>query len=432
MEKRVLLCADEESLRNPALLGLEEESFSCVALMECRSDAESCRRAARRASVEEIWVVSCDDMEPVNVAAGIKADNPFKKVLLAVGENSGSLSSRATCASIDGTLSAEAFVERFYEAKQASCASGEVATATDRAFVAREQSTKQTGEGLGDDFADKASDSRRLSQASRKKSGTVICVVGASGGCGKGTIASLMSTLCARSGLLTLAIDADLQFGDMHRMFGVQEPFRIDDVVSDPSRMTRLYEDAKATGKPSLLAAPLKLESSEAIAAELPDIVEAARGDYDVVIVCAGSFWEEIHAQVIESSDAVAFLMDARPSSLSATIHAVELCSRMGLATSGFTYAVNRHAKESLLSAVDASCSLKGAAAVELAEGGRDVEELLGAGFPDEFIASRNSLTNDTAALLCRLLSADQAAKVEQFACSLGKRRRLFGRGDRR
>lgn len=430
MEKRVLLCADEESLRNPALLGLEEESFSCVAWMECFSDAESCRRAARRASVEEIWVVSCNDMEPVNVAAAIKADNPFKKVLLVVGENSGSLSSRATCASIDGTLSAEAFVACFYEAKHASCTSGE--TAIGQAFVAREQPAKQAGESLGGNFADNASVSGGPSQASRGKSGTVICVVGASGGCGKGTIASLMSTLCARSGLLTLAIDADLQFGDMHRMLGVQEPFRIDDVVSDPSRMTRLYEDAKATGKPSLLAAPLKLESSEAIAAELPDIVEAARGDYDVVVVCAGSFWEEIHAQVIELSDAVAFLVDARPSSLAAAIHAVELCSRMGLATNGFTYAVNRHAKESLLSAVDASCSLKGAAAVELAEGGRDVEELLGAGFPDEFVASRNSLTSDVAALLCRLLAADQAAKVEQFACSLGKRRRLFGRGDRR
>ncbi len=430
MEKRVLLCADEESLRNPMLLGLEEESFSRIDWMELCSGAELCRRTARRASIEEIWVASCDDMEPVNVAAAIKADNPFKKVLLVVGENSGSLSSRATCASIDGTLTGEAFVECFYEAKQASCAAG--GAVLDRASCACDRLAKQVGEDSEKNSADKVSALGGLSQASRKKSGTVISVVGASGGCGKGTIASLMSVLCARSGLLTLAIDADLQFGDMHRMLGIQEPLRIDDVVSDPSRMTRLYEDAKATGKPSLLAAPLKLESSEAVATELPVIIDAARSDYDVVVVCTGSFWEEAHAQVIELSDSVAFLMDARPSSLAATIHAVELCSRMGLATSGFTYAVNRHTKESLLSAVDASCSLKGAAAVELAEGGRDVEELLGAGFPDEFVASRNSLANDVSALLCRLLAADQAAKVEQFAHSLTKRRRLFGRGERR
>ena len=51
---------------------------------------------------------------------------------------------------------------------------------------------------------------------------------------------------------MTLAIDADLQFGDMHRMLGVHEPVRMDEVVANPSLMTRLNEDAKSTGKPSL------------------------------------------------------------------------------------------------------------------------------------------------------------------------------------
>ena len=78
-----------------------------------------------------------------------------------------------------------------------------------------------------------------------------MAIVGASGGCGKSTIASLLASLCARAGLVTLAIDADLQFGDMHRMLGVHEPVRMDEVVANPSLMTRLNEDAKSTGKPS-------------------------------------------------------------------------------------------------------------------------------------------------------------------------------------
>ena len=177
-----------------------------------------------------------------------------------------------------------------------------------------------------------------------------------------------------------------------------------------------------------MLAAPRKIEASELVASELPDILEAARGDYDVVIACAGAFWTETHAQLIEAADAVAFLMDSRPGSLAATVHAVELCGRMGLATSSFTYVVNKHERDSLLSAVDASCALKGSAAVELPHGGRDVEELLGAGFPADFIESRNALVPEAAALLARLLPKEQADKVAQVMASDGKFKRIFGR----
>ena len=231
---------------------------------------------------------------------------------------------------------------------------------------------------------------------------------------------------------MTLAIDADLQFGDMHRMLGVHEPVRMDEVVANPSLMTRLNEDAKSTGKPSLIAAPARLESSEEIAGELPDVIDAARGDYDVVVACAGAFWSEIHARLIELADSVVFLMDARPTSLEATVHAVELCARMGLATSGFVYAVNKHERESLLSAVDASCALKGSTAIELSNGRRDVEELLGAGFVQEFIESKNPLTDETVALLERILSDEQVKRVSQSLSSKSRRGRLFGRKAKR
>lgn len=287
--------------------------------------------------------------------------------------------------------------------------------------VEADECESQTFLGL-DESAQSRKERRRVS---KEGAGTVVAVVGASGGCGKSTIASLLASLCARAGLVTLAIDADLQFGDMHRMLGVHEPVRMDEVVANPSLMTRLNEDAKSTGKPSLIAAPSRLESSEEIAGELPDIIDAARGDYDVVVACAGAFWSEIHARLIESADSVVFLMDARPTSLEATVHAVELCARMGLATSGFVYAVNKHERESLLSAVDASCALKGSTAIELSNGRRDVEELLGAGFVQEFIESKNPLTDETVALLERILSDEQVKRVSQSLLSKSRRWRL-------
>ena len=453
--KHVVLCADEESFRNPELLGLEEASMQAVSWIECCTTAEECRRFARRDGIEEAWVVSCDDMEPLNVAAALKYDDPCKKVYVACAESNGSLASRASLAKIDGVLSQEGFVNRFVRAKglwgadiQASeC--GEKDARCNANSLHEEAPPSSAPHEAGGSDAGKPCVSERESRvaagsvgarqsqkekcrAAKEGTGTVVAVVGASGGCGKGTIASLLASLCARAGLLTLAIDADLQFGDMHRMLGVREPIRMDEIVANPSLMTRLNEDAKSTRKPSLVAAPSRLESSEEIADELPDIIDAARGDYDVVVACAGAFWSECHARLIESADSVVFLMDARPTSLAATVHAVELCARMGLATSGFTYAINKHDRESLLSAVDASCALKGSTAVELSNGRRDVEELLGAGFVQEFIESKNPLIGETASLLERLLTDDQAKRIFQSLSSTGRRGRIFGRRARR
>ena len=43
MTKRVLLCADGQSLANPTLLGLDEERLDSISWLACVSSAESCR-----------------------------------------------------------------------------------------------------------------------------------------------------------------------------------------------------------------------------------------------------------------------------------------------------------------------------------------------------------------------------------------------------
>ncbi len=213
----------------------------------------------------------------------------------------------------------------------------------------------------------------------REGAGTVVAIVGASGGCGKSTIASLLASLCARAGLVTLAIDADLQFGDMHRMLGVHEPVRMDEVVANPSLMTRLNEDAKSTGKPSSSRRPrvwnlLKKLLVSCLISSMPHGAITTLSWRALAHFGAKSM-HVLSNQPIQLSSSWTLVP-----SLEATVHAVELCARMGLATSGFVYAVNKHERESLLSAVDASCALKGSTAIELSNGRRDVEELFGCG----------------------------------------------------
>lgn len=260
--------------------------------------------------------------------------------------------------------------------------------------------------------------------------GTVIAVVSGSGGCGKSALSAVLALLAARSGLRTAAFDADFQFGDLDYLLGIPSPLRMEEVVEDSSRLAHAAESFDRS--PFLIAAPRRLEVSELVMGHAVAVISALKRAFDVVVVNTGSMWTDGHAGILEACDAVAFVTDSRPSSLRATVHAVELCARMGVATTGFTFVVNRHSKTSLLSAVDVSCALRGSHAVELADGGRDVDELLGAGYPGELVESKNAFVSGVRDLLIEMLPSRRSEVVENGGGMPKKRRSLFGRGDGR
>ena len=233
------------------------------------------------------------------------------------------------------------------------------------------------------------------------KRAVLVTVAGASGGAGKSTVAALAAFIAQEFGLATLLLDADLQFGDMHHLSGIENPVTVREVAEGSATVEGLRPEG---GVPALLAAPPRLEQSETLAGALPGIVERACAVFDVVVANTGAFWGEAHAQLIERSDHVLFVMDQRASSLRTARHALELCLRCGIATSPFLFVVNRCAKGALISSVDASCALGGVRAVELGEGGFEVDELLGAGLPFELLGSRNALVESLAEVIGELL----------------------------
>ena len=455
MEKRVVICADGQSLRNPAMVGLAGEPLDALGWLACASGAEECRKAARLLSaVEEAWIVSCDDMEPINVAAAVKHDDPNKRVFVVSCGQNGSMASRVANAGIDGLWSESQFLKRFSQVKRA-CA--DLETEAQNAGALRQESsrpmTKASApasapsaviggvasgpqQGVNDATqsvqpaaaASSVLASRRHAVASKPKSAAVLAVASGSGGCGKSTVAAIVSALTAKAGLATIAIDADLQFGDLHYLLGTKEPLRIEEALAEPSRLDRLGEEARKGV--ALIAAPRRLEISEEVAPELSKVITKAASMCDVVVMNTGAFWSDAQAAAFEAADAVLFLMDSRPSSLRATTHAVELCARMGVATTSFTFAVNRHDRTKLLSAVDVSCSLRGAHAVELPEGGRDVDELLGSGYAQDLIDSKNPFVASVKDLLGRVLPEDKREALESVKMEPSRKRRsLFGRG---
>ena len=94
---------------------------------------------------------------------------------------------------------------------------------------------------------------------------------------------------------------------------------------------------------------------------------------------------------MLERDSKSLFLIDQRPSSITAAKKAIELCNRCGIATGSIIFAINKCSKHSLFSSIDISCALQGVHVAEIMDGGLDVDEFLSQGKPLELIKSQNS-----------------------------------------
>lgn len=456
---KIVLCADSESLMRPWMMGLDGIDVESFEWVEPFSQADEVRaHLVSDPKVDEVWVVSSDDIESVNLAAAIRKDATTLPITLVLQKLSGSVLSRASSAGIKTVYTTHEFAERFaievqrrrrlddmsslgYEdviktirkgssrrrklnvpevrgARAEVCAKGASATGIPAnppaATTARTAATtaplpvKEVEAILQVDPVSvmPASDSpiettRSAVQRvdSSGKSSFVIGVFSGSGGVGKSVVSSLAGCLCARKGLRTLVIDADLQFGDVSSILGEGAALTLDEVLADASTLQKLVSRCDDR-MPALIAAPKRPESSESLDAHIGGLLMECAKLFDVIIMDTATYWQESHAVLLEVSDCSLFLMDQRAASVRANNKALDLCQRMGVAANRFAYVLNRCSKKALFSALDISSVMNGAHVHELKDGGTEVEESCGAGCAEELIDSGNGLVSSLKALL--------------------------------
>lgn len=441
MMSHVALCADMACLQHPETLGLAGENLAAQEWLRLFATAAEARRFLRDdRSVDEVWIASCDDVAPINLAATLKRDRVDRRVCLVAFEGTGSLKSRASAAGIDASLTRQAFLARYAQRKRSA-----LDARCEHEARAREQALASLDGPSGTVMAPPAKEvpprvwsaacaaSEQEASGVCKRAGFLMPIVSGSGGAGKSTVSALSALLCQRLGYRTLLLDFDLQFGDMPDLLGVERPPTVDEVLSTPARIEHLAPEGDL---PALLAAPRRLEQSEAVAGHASALLDWLLPRFDVVVCNTGASWAEQHAVLLERSSKALFLIDQRASSLRACRHALDLCARCGIATGPFSFAVNRCAKNALFTSIDVSCALRGAPVVELAEGGREVEELLGMGLPKELLSSRNALCGSLETLLRDMLpsagaspsAAEPAPRRTGLGLRRGKRPRRRGR----
>ncbi len=397
MEKGIILCADEASVGMPELIGLDGEDLTAQPWLSVQWNAQQAREQARQSNPHEVWVVGCEGMEPINVAAAMKRDAAHRKVCLVAFQGTGSLMSRAKAAGIDAVMDRPAFVKRYAQCK------GEALQAC---AIDRPAGCSVRNEPLQQPVKASAS-SVTAQKADPGKEAFVLTVVGAGGGVGKSTVAVLAACLAQGMGHKTLLVDADLQFGDASYLIGAEHPLRADDLLDHPRFVERLRPEGRL---PAVLAAPERLEKSEEVAPLLGDLMQMLKPHFGVIVVNTGPVWADGHMMLMERSANTLFVVDQRPSSIRACRHALEVCARCGVPSQPFRFALNRCARGALFSSIDVSCALQGASVAELQDGGRAVEELLGAGQPLDLIDDANGLCVSLENLLADLLPTCECA----------------------
>lgn len=396
----IVLCADAESMQNPAILGLETENIEAQSWLRVFCSAIEARQYLQAdETTKEVWVASSDEIDAINLAAALKKDSMIRKVYLLASQGSGSLRSRANAAGIDGTLSQADFSRRYGGFKRMN---------TER----REQVRLSGVDGQRRVYPPSAHEgsmrTRSIAEESPSTSimtatGTaahILSVVSASGGSGKSTISVLSALLAQNLGYRTLLIDADLQFGDMHHLLGERDPLRLDQIHD----IAVIEKMASHENFPTLISAPMKLEQSELCEERVLSLVEKIQHRFDLIVVNTDSHWAGHHISLLEKSSTALFVLDQRASAIRSCKHALDLCVRCGVATHPFVFALNRCSRTAPLNSIDVSCSLQGRRVFELADGGRDIDELLGAALSKELIASNNPLCLSIEKLLLEVL----------------------------
>ena len=418
MSIRAALCIDDAIRLEPATIGLDGEDFDGQRWLSVfLSGAEARAAVAEDGTLDRVWIVSCEDVEPINLAATLKSDRPDLDVCLVQEDAGGSVLSRAHNASIDEVMDTSAFVRKYCELKGRNAAAanepsppvGETSAKMVEApsseetapFEARVVTAARQERGQHTLTAQQLEKPRVSRIATMQLDTFVLPIVSGSGGAGKSTVSVVGAHLAHAMGYRTLLLDYDLQFGDAALLSGVADPIAIDDAFSHPDLVDR---EIGLGGGPIVLAAPERLESAELVVRALPEHFDSLACKFDVVIANTGAAWAEQHAALLERSNAALFLVDQRASSIRACRHALELCARCGIATGPFQFALNRCAKGARLTSIDVSCALRGVPVFELKDGGPDVEELLGAGSPQALLETRNDFSASLEQLLTKLL----------------------------
>lgn len=209
-----------------------------------------------------------------------------------------------------------------------------------------------------------------------------VAFIGARGGVGKTTLASLTALLGAHFGMRVALLDLDVQFGDIDFTFNQQTKRTLLDLCMEAS-----LDRAKLPRYAQQLSESLHLyisggspEHADFILPHVATLVHAIKTQYDLLVIDTGSFWTSLQVDVAEACDLTALVFDARATTLRATLRARALLNKVGIPNAKVTYCMNHTRENREVESLDASMVLGAGEITEISYAGSVISELMSIG----------------------------------------------------
>ena len=177
--------------------------------------------------------------------------------------------------------------------------------------------------------------------------GKVVTVFSPKGGSGKTVLATNLAAATARSGVDTLLVDLDLQFGDSALTLAVSPRATIADLAAsqgdiDVEKLKAFVSTDSRTGL-SLLPAPKRPEEADLVGApQLAAILEAARSGFGAVVIDTGPLFDAAMLAALDHSEQLLLVCNPEVTSLKNVRIGLETIDRLGFPRERVSLVANR------------------------------------------------------------------------------------------
>ena len=177
--------------------------------------------------------------------------------------------------------------------------------------------------------------------------GRVVTVFSPKGGTGKTVLATNLAVAAARSGLETLLVDLDLQFGDSALTLAVAPRATITDLAAsagdvDGEKLKAFVSTDSRTGL-AVLPSPQRPEEADMIGqAELAAILKAASTAYEAVVIDTGPLFDAAVLAALDHSDRLLLVCNPEVTSLKNVRIGLETIDRLGFDRERVSIVANR------------------------------------------------------------------------------------------
>jgi Flp pilus assembly CpaE family ATPase len=206
--------------------------------------------------------------------------------------------------------------------------------------------------------------------AADTSTGKVVTVFSPKGGSGKTVLATNLAVAAARSGVKTLLVDLDLQFGDSALTLALTPRATIADLAAsgdiDAEKLKAYVTVDSRTGL-AVLPSPHRPEEADVVGpAELAAVLTAARSAYDAVVIDTGPLFDGAMLAALDHSDQLLLICNPEVTSLKNVRIGLETVDRLGFDRERVSLVANRIGAAGGVDLADIELALDAEVAYEL------------------------------------------------------------------